>query len=307
MNLGFLVRRLGQAIVTVIVASIVIFALLRFSPGDPATLMLGESATPEQVAAFRTDMGLDLPIPIQYLRYVSALMQGDMGTSIRAQQPALDYVLQRVPGTALLASLSILVAILIGFPLGVLSAAAPNSIGDILGRGVSFITQAVPGFWLGLMLITVFSVTLKLLPPSGYGSAAHLIMPTITLSSYVAGFVVRLVRAEMMSVLSEDYIRTAQAKGLSQFQVLFKHALRNAAIPVVTMLGLQLGILLSGSVVTETVFAWPGVGLLAMEAIGNRDYPVLQVIVILSVLTFVTINFLIDVLYSIIDPRIRVA
>ena len=305
MNMTYLGIRLFHALITILAASVIVFLMVRLAPGDPALLMLGEMASEEAVAALRKEMGLDLPIHVQYVHYVAGILEGDFGQSIRAQRPALEYVLERLPATIELTGFAFLLSIAVGLPIGVIAAARPNSFIDSLARSIAFLAQATPGFWLGLMLIAIFAVHFRWLPPSGRDGVANLIMPAITLSAYLVGFVIRLVRSEMMDVLTTDYVRTARAKGLSRYIVLYKHALRNAAMSVVTILGLQLGLILSGSVITETVFAWPGIGQLAILAIYNRDYPVVQVIVLFSVVAFVVINFCVDVFYGWIDPRIR--
>jgi peptide/nickel transport system permease protein len=305
MNLSYLSVRTFHSLITIVAASVIVFLMVRLAPGDPARLMLGPTATNVQVEALREQLGLNLAFHEQYLRYVGGILHGDFGQSIRAQRPALDYVLERLPASLELAGVSFLLSIVIGIPVGVLSAAQPNSLFDSLARVIAFLAQATPGFWLGLMLISVFAVQLRWLPPSGRGGVEHLVMPAVTLGAYLVGFVIRLVRSEMLEVLTTDYVRTARAKGLANWVVLYKHTLRNAALPVTTVLGLQLGVLLSGSVITETVFAWPGIGQLAILAIYNRDYPVVQVIVLLSVVAFVLINLIVDLSYSLIDPRIR--
>ena len=305
MNMTYLGIRLFHALITILAASVIVFLMVRLAPGDPALLMLGETASEEAVAALRKEMGLDLPIHVQYVHYVAGILEGDFGQSIRAQRPALEYVLERLPATIELTGFAFLLSIAVGVPIGVIAAARPNSFIDSFARSAAFLAQATPGFWLGLMLIAVFAVHFRWLPPSGREGFANLIMPAITLSAYLIGFVIRLVRSEMMDVLTTDYVRTARAKGLSRYIVLYKHALRNAAMSVITILGLQLGLILSGSVITETVFAWPGIGQLAILAIYNRDYPVVQVIVLFSVVAFVVINFCVDVFYGWIDPRIR--
>lgn len=305
MNMTYLGIRLFHALITIIAASVIVFLMVRLAPGDPALLMLGEMASEEAVAALRKEMGLDLPIHVQYVHYIAGILEGDFGQSIRAQRPALEYMLERLPATIELTGFSFLLSIVVGVPIGVVAAARPNSFIDSFARSVAFLAQATPGFWLGLMLIAIFAVQLRWLPPSGRDGFTNLIMPAVTLSAYLVGFVIRLVRSEMMDVLTADYVRTARAKGLPTYIVLYKHALKNAAMSVVTILGLQLGLILSGSVITETVFAWPGIGQLAILAIYNRDYPVVQVIVLFSVVAFVVINFCVDVFYGWIDPRIR--
>ena len=305
MNMTYLGIRLFHALITIIAASVIVFLMVRLAPGDPALLMLGEMASEEAVAALRKEMGLDLPIHVQYVHYIAGILEGDFGQSIRAQRPALEYMLERLPATIELTGFSFLLSIVVGVPIGVVAAARPNSFIDSFARSIAFLAQATPGFWLGLMLIAIFAVQLRWLPPSGRDGFTNLIMPAVTLSAYLVGFVIRLVRSEMMDVLTADYVRTARAKGLPTYIVLYKHALKNAAMSVVTILGLQLGLILSGSVITETVFAWPGIGQLAILAIYNRDYPVVQVIVLFSVVAFVVINFCVDVFYGWIDPRIR--
>jgi peptide/nickel transport system permease protein len=285
---------------------VVAFLLLHLAPGDPAELMLGENATPEQVAQLRTRLGLDRPWPEQYARYLGRLVRGDLGQSLLAQRPVLDYVLERMPATGQLALAAVLIAIVAGIPAGLLAAVRRESTLDYSIRGLSLLAQSMPGMWLGLMLITVFAVWLRLLPSIGAGTPRHLVLPAITLASYIIGLVVRLTRSSVLDVMFEDYVRVARAKGLAEWSVLGRHVLRNAVVPVVTVLGLQLGALLGGAVVTETVFAWPGLGSLVVQAISQRDYPVVQAVVLLSAVTFVVINLLVDGLNFWLNPRLRV-
>lgn len=266
--------------------------------------MLGELATPEAVASLRKSMGLDRALVEQYARYMGRTLQGDLGLSIRARRPVVQVILERAPATVRLTLAAATIATAIGIPVGVLAAARRGSGPETLAFALSLVGQAMPAYWLGLILISVFSVELKWLPVSGMGSLSHIVLPAITLAAFVVGLVVRLTRSAMLDVLGEDYVRTARAKGLSEARVLFKHGLRPALIPVMTVLALQVGTLLGGAVITETIFAWPGIGGLAVLAIFQRDYPVIQALVLLSALTFVVINFVIDVLYAVLDPRI---
>ncbi len=267
-------------------------------------MLLGPDATPAQVGDVRGRLGLDRPWFEQYALYVGRILRGDFGRSIIAQRPVLGYVLGRMPATGALALSAFALAVLAGIPLGMAAALRRESWIDYLARGLSLFAQSVPGMWLGLMLITIFAVHLRLLPSIGADSARHLVLPAITLASYVVGLVVRLTRSSTLEVLFEDYVRTARAKGLAEWVVVGRHVLRNALLPVVTVLGLQLGALLSGAVITEAVFAWPGLGSLALQAIGQRDYPVVQAVVLLSALVFLVINFAVDVANVWLNPRL---
>jgi len=302
-------RVLGQRVIDSVVVlwltSIVIFLLLRVLPGDPAQLLLGDIATPQAVEAKRHELGLDLPLPAQYLLFIESALRGDLGVSIRAQVPSLSYVLSRAPATLVLAATSAGLAIAIGIPIGVLSAVRRGSLADAAATGLAILAQSTPNYWLGLVLITVFAVTLHWLPTSGYGGLRNLVLPSITLSFFLLGLIVRITRTEMLDVLRQDYVRTARAKGLPFRTVIVRHTLRNALIPVLTVVGLQVGALLGGAVITETVFAWPGLGYLTIEAVYMRDYPVVQTVVLLSAVVFVVINTLVDILYVLLDPRVR--
>jgi peptide/nickel transport system permease protein len=300
-----MLSRIAQGLVTVLLASAVVFVLIRAVPGDPAAIMLGEQATTEDLNRLRTLMRLDRPVYEQYAVFVGQLLSGDLGTSIRFQQPAAELVRDRLGATAALAGAGLGLACLIGVPIGVLGAWRAHSLADRAVRVVALFSQAVPGFWLGLVLITVFAVQLRILPASGGGDLAHLILPAITLASFLVGLTIRLTRASLLDVLRQDFIRTARSKGLAEQVIAFRHALRNAVIPVVTVLGLQVGTLLGGAVITEAVFAWPGIGNLAVLAIYQRDYPVVQAVVLLSALVFVVTNLTVDVLCTWVDPRLR--
>jgi peptide/nickel transport system permease protein len=283
----------------------VAFGLVRLT-GDPITVLLGETATQEAIDQMRSELALDRPVHVQYARFIRNALRGDFGDSLRYRQPALTLFVERLPATLELAGAALLLALIIGLPIGITSALRPQSAFDGLVRGLALTGQAIPGFYLGLVAIIVFGAQLRLLPTGGRGSLAHLILPAATLAAYQVAIVARFARGAMLEVLSEDYIRTAQAKGLRRLRVIVQHALRNALIPVVTIIALQVGTLLSGAVVTETVFSWPGVGRLAVQAIYTRDFPIVQVTVMVTAALFVAINLLTDLLYVLLDPRVRV-
>jgi peptide/nickel transport system permease protein len=305
MTIDYLVWRSLQSLLLILLATFVVFLLLHITPGDPATIILGEQATPEQVADLRRSMGLDRPLPEQYARFLTNAMRGDFGMSIRAQRPALEYVLERLPATLQLSAGAFAFALLIGLPIGILSAVKRFSLWDHGAMALALLGQSMPVFWLGLMLIVIFAVQLRWLPASGMGQLQHLILPAVTLGTFLIGLIIRLTRSSMLDVLHQDYVRSARAKGLSERTVLVRHAMKNALIPVVTVLGLQMGTLLGGAVITETVFAWPGMGMVTVTAIHQRDYPVVQSAVLVSAVLVVLINWCVDVMYHYLDPRIR--
>jgi len=305
MSFRYLFRRSLQAIPLLFLTSVVVFLLIHITPGDPVRLMLGEHASDEQVAAVRAQMGLDRSFPEQYLRFVFRALQGDLGMSIRAVRPTSELVMVALPATLELTAAALFLAVLVGIPVGILAALKPGSLFDNLALFLALLGQSIPSFWLGLTLITVVALRWQLLPTSGRGGLQHLILPACSLAPFLAGIIVRITRTSFLDVLSQDYIRTAYAKGFPLSPVLFKHALKNAMLPIITILGLQTGALLGGAVITETVFGWPGVGQLAVNAVHNRDYPVVQAVVLVSALIFVVINLVVDILYSVIDPRIR--
>jgi peptide/nickel transport system permease protein len=302
----FLFRRLAQLLVVLLGVSVVVFGLVRLT-GDPVVILLGEAATSEAVAEMRAEFGLDRPLYVQYVRFLGRVLQGDFGTSLRYRQSALSLFVERLPATLELTAAALFLALAIGLPVGVIAALRPNSGFDGLVRGSALVGQAIPGFYLGLVAIIVLGAHLKVLPTGGRGTFAQLILPAATLAAYQVAVVARFARGAMLEVLGEDFVRTARAKGLTRARVVAGHALRNALIPVVTIVALQFGTLLSGAVVTETVFSWPGVGRLAVQAIYTRDFPVVQVTVMVTAVLFVVINLLADVVYVIVDPRIRVA
>lgn len=300
----YVVRRVLQAVTVMIGALILSFILLRIVPGDPAVLMLPETATPEEIAQMRESLGVNEPLSTQFLVYLKQVVTGDFGLSFRRQTPALPLTLRYLPATFLLATASLVLTILISIPLGILAALKQNGWLDNMVGVVALLGQSMPTYWLGILLILLFSVQLRVLPTSGYGEWRHLILPAVTLAFSQVALVTRLTRSNLLEVVRQDYIRTARAKGLAQRTVIFKHALKNALIPVVTVLGLQVGNVLGGAIITETVFAWPGAGSLLVSSIGFRDYPVVQVMVLISAAVFVVINLAVDLFYVLLDPRI---
>lgn len=301
---GFIVRRLLQMVLTLFVVSLIVFFLVRLK-GDPISVMAPPTFNQEQIAQLRAAWGFDKPLAEQYWIFISKAITGDFGQSIQARRPAMELVFERLGNTYLLAATSALAGLLIAIPLGIVSAVKRNSLLDITSSVVASIGNAMPNFWLGLMLIIVFSVNLRILPAFGALEPAAIIMPTITLAVGTAARLSRITRSSMLEVMNQDYIRTARCKGLHEQQVLMRHALRNALIPIVTVFGLQLGWLLGGSVVVESVFSWPGLGRLMIESINVRDITVVQAGLFWFALSFILINFIIDILYSYLDPRIH--
>ena len=301
---SYLLRRAWQSVLVLLGVSVVVFLILHLT-GDPALLLLPPDATAEDVARFRQTMGFNDPVAVQYLRFLKGALRGNFGESLRHGEPAMDLVLERLPATFELAGAGLAIALCLAIPAGIVSAVRRNTSVDYVSTVLALLGQAMPTFWLGIMLILVFSVRLSWLPSSGRGGLDHLVLPAITLGLFTTARITRLTRSGMLEVLGQDYIRTARAKGVSEPPVVWKHALKNASIPIVTIVGIELGTLLGGSVITETIFAWPGVGRLSVQAIFNRDYPVVQAAVFLLASTFVIVNFLVDVVYTYLDPRIR--
>jgi peptide/nickel transport system permease protein len=300
----FVLRRLGQVVLVVVGVSLVVFLVIRLT-GDPAYLLLPPDASEADRARFVRDLGLDQPLYVQYAVFVRRALVGDLGRSLRYRQPALPLVLERLPATVELALAALFVSLVVAIPAGVVAGVRRDTPYDNLTMLGALFGQSMPVFWLGIMLILLFSVRLEWFPTSGRGGLQHLVLPALTLGLYSTARVTRLVRAGMLDVIGQDYIRTAWAKGLPERRVIFKHALRNTLIPVVTIIGLELGSLLGGAVITETIFAWPGVGRLAVTAIFQRDYPVVQAAVLVTALVFVFSNLLVDMVYGWLDPRIR--
>lgn len=312
--LSYIARRLIVAIPVLLGISFITFALLTFAPGDAISLMLGsETVNVANVERLRHDLGLDRPWYVQYVNYMLGLVQGDLGKSITSQQPVARQILERFPNTLLLTVSSMLLALLIAIPAGIVSAARRNRPEDFGAMLFAMLGVAMPNFWLGLVLIIVFGLELRWLPIRGIGDLSkglwdflsHLILPAITLGTALAAILTRLTRNAMLDVLAEDYVRTARAKGAKTPRILFKHALRNAIMPVVTTAGLQFGALLGGAIIVETIFSWPGLGLLSINAIRQRDLPTVQGSVLVFALCFMAVTLLVDVLYSVINPRIR--
>jgi peptide/nickel transport system permease protein len=299
-----ILERLSHAVFVVVGVSLLSFMLVHLT-GDPAALLLPLDASQEDRDRFRAAMGLDRPLPAQYADFVVHAVRGDFGNSLRFQQPAMGLVLERLPATLALAAVSLGLALLIGVPAGLAAGVKRNSIFDRIAMMLALAGQCVPAFWLGLMLILLFSVWLRLLPVSGGGTFAHLILPGLTLSFYTMALVARLLRSNMLDVMSSDYVRTARAKGLSERLVVLRHALKNAAIPVVTVVGLSAGYLLGGAVIVEQVFAYPGLGRLVYQSISNRDVAVVQAFVVLISLVVLAINLTVDLAYTLLDPRVR--
>jgi ABC-type dipeptide/oligopeptide/nickel transport system permease component len=303
----YIVRRLALSLFVLFGVSVVVFGLIHLAPGDPARLMLYDTAPEEEVQAMRKTLGLDQPLHLQYWLFLTNALRGDLGRSLYYKQPALRIILEHLPATAELTFAALLVSLVVAVPMGIVSAVRRDTVWDYAGMLLATVGQATPVFWLGLMFILLFSVQWTLLPSSGRGGLENLLMPAVTLGAPLMALVTRLVRSGMLDILGEDYIRTARAKGLARQVVVYRHALRNMLIPLVTVVGLQLGALLGGAVITETIFAWPGVGRLVVTAITARDYPLVQAATLLVSVYFVAINLLLDVLYVYIDPRIRVA
>ncbi len=300
----FLFRRTLQAVAIIFGVTLVTFFFLHLT-GDPVGMLLPADASREDIQRMVKLFGFDQPLYVQFMRFLGGVVRGDFGNSIRQDEPALGLVLERLPATLELTLAAMAIAVLVAFPAGILSASRR---GGLIDQGVmlfALIGQSVPNFWLGIMLILVFSVTLGWLPPFGRGGPENLILPAFTLSMYSMARTARLIRSGMIEVLSQDYIRTAYAKGLARWRVLWRHALRNALIPAVTVLGLDLAHLLGGAIITETIFAWPGVGRLTISAIFARDYPIVQAAVFLVAVGYTGVNLLVDILYAYINPKVR--
>ena len=308
----YILRRLVITVPVAFLASVILFILLKLTPGDPVLIMLGEKATPENYEALRHDLGLDQPYPIQYVHWVTRVAHGDFGKSLRNGGPVKDEILARLPATFQLGIAALLLGLAVAVPLGILSAVFRRS---AIGFGATAFSQvgiAIPGFFVGLLLIYLFALTLKWFPPGSYTVfsenpgewARRLVLPAITLSLFGAAAQTRFIRSGLLDTLHQDYIRTARAKGFAESAVILRHALRNALIPSVTLLGLQIGAILEGAFIVESVFAWPGIGRLAVQSLGARDYPIVQAVVLLAVFMFLTANLLVDIAYAYLDPRI---
>ncbi len=310
---AFLIRRFAEAVPVVFLATLVIFLGMRLIPGDPAMVLAGQDASPDAVAAIRAANGLDQPLPVQYMLWLNRAVHADFGVSFFTKAPVAQLIAQRIPATLELGLAAMVLTVILSVPTGVFAAVRHHRPVDWLISGFNGLAVAVPSFWLGILAILLFSLVLGWLPPGGRGDFTRdpglelkfLLLPAITLALPGVAAVSRLVKSSMLEVLSDDYVRTARAKGVAEQGVVMRHALRNALVPVVTLLGLQFGRLLGGAVITESVFSWPGVGRLIRDAISNRDYAVVQATLLMLVVTFIVINLVTDVMYGVLDPRIR--
>lgn len=311
--LRYILRRLVSVIPVMLVVAVVVFLLIHLTPGDPAAVILGDNATSQDVAQLRAALGLDHPIYVQFVRWFANVLHGNLGESIFLQRPVLQAIAERAEPTLMLTTFSLLVAVLIGLPTGIVSAVKRNTFLDQFFLGTAMLGASIPSFWLGLTLMLVFAVSLGWLPSAGFAplssglwsSLRYLIMPAIALGFPNSALITRITRSSMLDVLNQDYIRVAQAKGLTQFIVVVKHALRNAFIPVLTVVGLTFSVLIGGAVVTETVFGIPGIGRLVVESVLRRDYPVIQGVILIIASLYVFINLAVDLIYTVVDPRIK--
>ncbi|HEV8241077.1 MAG TPA: ABC transporter permease [Thermoanaerobaculia bacterium] len=302
---GYLVRRLAQVIPTALLAATLVFSLIHLIPGDPVEMMLGQGAQPSDLTALRHDLGLDRPLLVQYGAFMGGLVRGDLGKSLKSGEPVLSIIADRFPATLELSLASMIVALALALPLGVLAALYRDRAVDHGARLVALLGVSVPSIWLGPMLILAFAISWDLLPVSGREGAASVVLPAITLGAGIAGLLVRMVRAALADELMRPYLLAARARGVAGVAVVGRHALKNALVPVVTVLGLQFGSLLTGAILTETIFGWPGVGRLLVESIRLRDYPLLQGSVLLIAFTYLFVNLATDLVYALLDPRIR--
>ncbi len=302
----YLAKRIGQALLAIVAAMAIVFGLVRLT-GDPAVLMSSPEATPDQIEALRVQLGLVGSVPAQFVEFVSNAVQGDLGTSIRLRRPAVDVVADRLPATLQLGGVAFLVSMLVAIPVGVYSAAKQGGRFDRIARGGVAIGQAMPSFWLGALLILLFSVQLGWLPTSGRGGIEHMIMPVITLSLFSIAGLTRLTRSAVLETLGTEYVKFARVKGVSEGKVLWRHSFRNALLPVLTLAALLLLNTLSGAVIVETIFSWPGLGLLAIESVAARDFPVVQAVVLLLAVVYTVGNLLVDLAYGLLNPQIRLS
>ncbi len=303
--IGFIIRRLLLLCPVLFGVITLVFFLIHMIPGDPIELMLGDSALPADKEALRQQLGLHLPVHEQYLNYLQDLLQGDFGTSIHSRQPVAQEILERLPATIELMAGAMVIAIGLAIPLGLVSAVKRGSWIDQIAMFFSLLGVSIPNFWLGPMLILLFAIHLDWLPVNERGTLLHLILPAITLGTALASILSRITRSSVIETLGADYIRTAWAKGISEMQIVFRHAFRNALIPVITVIGLQIGVLLSGAIITEHIFDWPGLGNLLIEGIQSRNYPLVQGCVIFIATSYVFVNLLTDLSYAFVDPRVR--
>lgn len=308
----YIVRRIALMVPVAFLASVILFVLLKLTPGDPVYVILGERATAENYQALRHDLGLDDPLPVQYLHWVGHIAQGDLGKSLRNGAPVRDEIAARLPATFQLGIAALVLGLLIAFPLGILAAAYRRSMLGFVATAFTQVGVSLPGFFVGLLLIFVVAQRLRWLPPGGYTDFSdnpgewfrRLLLPALTLSFFIAATQTRFIRSGLLDTLHQDYIRTARAKGFAEWSVILRHALRNALLPSVTLLGLQVGFIIEGAFIVEFIFAWPGIGRLGFQALGARDYPTVQAVVLLAVFLFLIANLLVDIAYAYLDPRI---
>jgi peptide/nickel transport system permease protein len=302
-SLAYLAQRLLQTLVTLFLLSAIVFGLARLT-GDPVSLMAPMEATAEDLANIRASLGLDKSLAVQYGIFVSNALQGDFGQSVKWNRPAAEMILERFPATVVLSASAMLFGLMLAIPVGIWSAVRRDTWFDNVGKVIALVGQSMPTFWFGVLLILVFALQLRLLPTSGYGLGAHLVLPTVTLGVFVAASIMRITRSAMLDALGADYVRTARSKGVPQWRIVLVHALKNGAIPIVTITALQGATILRGAVVTETVFAWPGVGKIAIDAVYGRDFPLVQAAVMFMGVVFLAVNILVDLVYVALDPRI---
>jgi ABC-type dipeptide/oligopeptide/nickel transport system permease component len=300
----YVLRRILQSLLTLLVLSLLIFIVCRLT-GDPVLLMLPDDASHEDVAQLRTALGLDRPLPVQYWLFLRSAVQGDFGRSIKGQVPVLDLIKERLPNSIRLAIVSLLITVVLAFPLGVMAAVKKGTAIDTLANLIAVLGQSLPQFWVGIVLIQIFAVHLRWLPVAGTGSLWHYILPGFTLGWFLVAGIMRLLRSSMLDVLDSEFVKLARIKGVPGWSVVWKHALKNAVMPVLTFAAIYLAILITGAILVETVFAWPGIGQLIYQGIVYRDFPVIQAVVLLTAVIVVTVNFVVDITYAYLDPRIR--
>jgi len=303
--LHFLLRRLLLTIPVLLGVATLVFSLIHLVPGDPVQTMLGESAAPQEIARVRTQLGLDRPLYVQYWLYLKGVAKGDLGVSLRTNEPVAAAIADRMPATIELAIAAMSLAIVVAIPLGIVAAVGAGTVVDYAATTLALAGISIPNFWLGPLLAIVFAITLGWLPVSGSGTPAHFILPAITLGAPLGAVLARMTRASVIEELRELYVLAARARGVSRARAVLHHAFRNSLIPIVTVLGLQMGAVLTGAVITETIFAWPGVGRLLIQSINFRDYPLVQGCILLIAVTYVAMNLLTDLVYGLLDPRIR--
>jgi peptide/nickel transport system permease protein len=302
--LAYVLRRCIGALYVLVGVAAIVFIIIHLT-GDPAAVMMPPESTADDLANFRHLHGFDRPLPLQFVTFAGGVLRGDFGDSLRHGEPALGLALARLPASGELAFAALIVAVAVAVPAGIVAAVKRNSALDVAARTFALIGQSTPVYWLGIMMILVFAVQLKWLPTGGIGGPNHFILPALTLGLFTTAKVMRLTRAAMLDILQSDFLRTARAKGVQPFALIMHHAMRNAWLPIVTVIGIELGTLFSQAIITETIFAWPGIGRLAVQAIYDRDYPVVEVVVLIAATVFVVVNLLVDLSYVLLDPRIR--